>query len=34
MGEPVKYLTLVGDMLSISQKELIRLYRKCTASSK
>lgn len=29
MAEPVKYIKVVGDMLSIYQKELLRLYKKC-----
>lgn len=30
MGEPVKYLKIVGDLLSLYQRELIRLYKKCS----
>ena len=30
MAEPVKYLTLVGDLLALYQKELLRLFKRCT----
>lgn len=31
MAEPVKYITLVTEMMMIYQKELVRLYKKCTS---
>lgn len=32
MGEPAKYLKIVADLLSLYQRELIRIYKKCTPS--
>ena len=29
MAEPVKYMTIISDMLTLYQKELIKIFKKC-----